>query len=299
MCTRSALEILWRQNTSVQLTERWQMRYPGYLLNPGDMFQVDPERAMWGIGQNSGKMGHLYKIRIGDMMKLRKNAPEAQTKAPRIYHKVLELDEDEDVDVDDPETAALLEDDSADAKPSSDAEPSSEQEAVGTRKSVLRTLLKSSKELLERAKAKKTIKSSLKRDFRAFIKDLRLSQSKIHTLSDSAVDDLQARFSQLSELLSPPKKLERQSEEAKEDEQAPAKEKKKKAPKNRSTGPRWHPRDWLSPFAFIPRYLEVNHAICSAVYLRHPVCGPGFAEVPTPYGFETGALAFNWYLRRR
>ena len=26
------------------------MRFPGYLLNPGDMFQVDPERVMFATG---------------------------------------------------------------------------------------------------------------------------------------------------------------------------------------------------------------------------------------------------------
>src|SRR5690348_14773840 len=26
------------------------MRYPGYLLNPGDMFQVDPERVLYATG---------------------------------------------------------------------------------------------------------------------------------------------------------------------------------------------------------------------------------------------------------
>lgn len=61
----------------------------------------------------------------------------------------------------------------------------------------------------------------------------------------------------------------------------------------------WRPREWMSAFAFVPRYLEVHHKICSAVYIRHPVARPGLAEVPTPYGLETNALAFNWYLRRR
>ena len=61
----------------------------------------------------------------------------------------------------------------------------------------------------------------------------------------------------------------------------------------------WRPREWMSAFAFLPRYLEVHHKICSAVYIRHPVARPGLAEVPTPYGLETNALAFNWYLRRR
>jgi hypothetical protein len=61
----------------------------------------------------------------------------------------------------------------------------------------------------------------------------------------------------------------------------------------------WRPRPYMSAFAFIPRYLEVNHKICSAVYLRHPVARPGLAEVPTPFPAETQQLAFNWYLRRR
>lgn len=61
----------------------------------------------------------------------------------------------------------------------------------------------------------------------------------------------------------------------------------------------WRPRPYMSAFAFIPRYLEVNQNICSAVYLRHPVARPGLAEVPTPIGQETQQLAFNWYLKRR
>ena len=61
----------------------------------------------------------------------------------------------------------------------------------------------------------------------------------------------------------------------------------------------WRPRDFMSAFAFVPRYLEVHPKICSAVYVRHPVARPGLAEVPTPFGAETLALAHNWYLRRR
>ncbi|KAF8438750.1 hypothetical protein BGX38DRAFT_1144877 [Terfezia claveryi] len=61
----------------------------------------------------------------------------------------------------------------------------------------------------------------------------------------------------------------------------------------------WQPRDYLSPFAFIPRYLEVNFTICHAVYLRHPVARPGATEVPSPFGPDTQQLAFHWFLRRR
>ncbi|RPA91958.1 alpha-L RNA-binding motif-containing protein [Choiromyces venosus 120613-1] len=61
----------------------------------------------------------------------------------------------------------------------------------------------------------------------------------------------------------------------------------------------WRPRDFMAPFAFIPRYLEVNHNTCHAVYLRHPVAKPGLAEAPSPYPEEILQMAFNWYLRRR
>lgn len=61
----------------------------------------------------------------------------------------------------------------------------------------------------------------------------------------------------------------------------------------------WEPRPYMSPFAFIPRYLEVNQNICAAVYLRHPVARRGVAEVPSPFPPAVMQLAFNWYLRRR
>ena len=61
----------------------------------------------------------------------------------------------------------------------------------------------------------------------------------------------------------------------------------------------WRPREFMSAFAFIPRYLEVNHNICAAVYLRHPVARPGISEVPSPFSESVGTLAYTWYLRRR
>ena len=61
----------------------------------------------------------------------------------------------------------------------------------------------------------------------------------------------------------------------------------------------WQPRQYMSAFAFIPRYLEVNQNICAAVYLRHPVARPGSAEVPTPFGESIATPAYGWYLRRR
>ncbi|KAJ6782452.1 hypothetical protein PWT90_11120 [Aphanocladium album] len=60
----------------------------------------------------------------------------------------------------------------------------------------------------------------------------------------------------------------------------------------------WAPRPFMAAFAYIPRYLEVNHNICAAVYLRHPVARKGRAEVPTPFSYLTNQLAHNWYLQR-
>ncbi|KYK59621.1 30S ribosomal subunit S4 [Drechmeria coniospora] len=60
----------------------------------------------------------------------------------------------------------------------------------------------------------------------------------------------------------------------------------------------WRPRPFMSAFAFIPRYLEVNPNICAAVYLRHPVARKGMAEVPTPFSYLTNQLTHNWYLER-
>jgi hypothetical protein len=60
----------------------------------------------------------------------------------------------------------------------------------------------------------------------------------------------------------------------------------------------WRPRPFLAPFAFIPRYLEVNPNICAAVYLRHPVARKGLAEVPTPFNYLTNQLTHNWYVER-
>lgn len=61
----------------------------------------------------------------------------------------------------------------------------------------------------------------------------------------------------------------------------------------------WKPKRFMNLFAFVPRYLEVNHHICHAVYLRHPVVRAGGAEVPNPFNDEMMQLAYNWYLRRR
>ncbi|PPR00672.1 hypothetical protein CVT24_000960 [Panaeolus cyanescens] len=62
-----------------------------------------------------------------------------------------------------------------------------------------------------------------------------------------------------------------------------------------------HIPDYASPWLFVPAYLEVSYATCSAVYVRHPTARPGYSEIPTPYDAD-GALiryAWEWYVQRR
>ena len=107
------------------------------------------------------------------------------------------------------------------------------------------------------------------------------------SVEEAAIEDIQARFDDLS------------VEEQKSVREAITLMRENPVDDSKPYATPWRPRPYMSAFAFIPRYLEVNQNICSAVYLRHPVARPGLAEVPTPYGQETQQLAFNWYLKRR
>lgn len=56
----------------------------------------------------------------------------------------------------------------------------------------------------------------------------------------------------------------------------------------------WRPRYYLSAFAFIPQYLEVNHNIGHAVYLRDPVAKPGISEVCAAHVGAREVLMNRW-----
>ncbi|KAG4305376.1 hypothetical protein PORY_000932 [Pneumocystis oryctolagi] len=43
------------------------------------------------------------------------------------------------------------------------------------------------------------------------------------------------------------------------------------------------PRPFMSPFAFVPAYLEVSYLTCSGIYLRHPIFQPDKSEIPSPF----------------
>ena len=58
---------------------------------------------------------------------------------------------------------------------------------------------------------------------------------------------------------------------------------------------------YASPWLFIPAYIEVSFATCSAIYVRHPTARPGYSEIPTPYDAdgEIVRFAWEWYVKRR
>lgn len=259
------------------------MIYPGYQLNPGDMFQVEPERVLYATGAP-------------------KDARERR--AGRLFRR---------------RSVATTGSSLAEPSPPPE-EPSSCEITPDTNfKEVLTNLIRSAKAILGATST--TISAKRKQDLRTFKRNLQKTLSRQGSLSES----LDPRILELASSLgisSPTSSSSPAASETSHDN-TPAFNPKVAAAvalskpdasiirealitarenpidDSKPYATPWRPREWMSAFAFVPRYLEVHHKICSAVYIRHPVARPGLAEVPTPYGLETNALAFNWYLRRR
>lgn len=259
-----------------------KMQYPGYQLNPGDMFQVEPERVLYATGATKDAF---------------------ERRATRRFRKTISSSKE-----DASETSAedsLLEEKAQESTPS----PS-----LDNPRRMLTHLLKQAKSAVLTPSADLT--PSRKRDIRAFQHTVKRTLSRINAVTD----DIEQQFQDLAQELNISAPAGADTEpDAHDSPSRPVDAKKlaisdaektllKKAIANLRANPvdpskpyatPWRPREYMSAFAFVPRYLEVHHRICSAVYLRHPVARPGSAEVPTPYGIETNTLAFNWYLRRR
>jgi hypothetical protein len=72
------------------------------------------------------------------------------------------------------------------------------------------------------------------------------------------------------------------------------------APPEEENGPRkWAPLDYMSPWMFIPAYLEVCFATCSAVFLRSPLVQPERMEIPSPYPPNWHQLVYEWYAQKK
>jgi ribosomal protein S4 len=259
------------------------MPFPGYMLNPGDMFQVEPSSVMFATG--------APKDRSSTARKIAKEKAAERAKA-REEH------------------------------PAPSHNPNQKVETVSTReeptpkelKEHMQSLMVDVENVLN-----EDVGAKDKQKFRAFRQTVRKAVSLWGKATPETVSTLDTQFTFLKDALDA--RRAEQAPAPAEDEATPmmspedqkklkdAFEKLKLEHEHISTWNKrdasapyatpWRPRDYMPAFAFIPRYLEVNQNICAAVYLRHPVARPGLAEVPTPFHVETGQLAFNWYLRRR
>lgn len=296
-----------------------RMIYPGYQLNPGDMFQVDPERVMYATGARKRKTNSP----VSDQERREQSAAD---KANRQQAK--EMEEENEMEDDESEAgAATLESD--EERQVMSVKPEDEKDA----KKAMKNLVVRAKRILEDSKRK--LSGKRQQELRAFAQSVRKTMSKhagnAETSAEDSIEDFETALAQIMTKI-PEDAVAKESTSAQQAEvtadaitkssnpqmQDPEKEDEYKARKDaellhaaleraranpidpsKPYATPWKPRDFMSAFAFIPRYLEVNQNICSAVYLRHPVARPGLAEVPTPFHGETLALAFNWYLRRR
>jgi hypothetical protein len=316
------------------------MAHPGYLLNPGDMFQVDPERVMFATGMPKPSSA-VAEESAEDAATASEDAVEANTD-----------DAENDQNVGD--------------KAAAETEEGAEEEEDP--RQILKNLLAQSKSIL--ASPREKLAAKRKQDLRAFQKSVKRTLSKSQSAT-ILTDSLEAQFLELQNQLqiarkepslpsdqdpktnlrdadltsdsAPAGKTEvpddvdsRYEDRVLEAERATERHTQVVTGSDSSqpssdtidtTGlsdqdindlkaafellrdnpidpskpylTPWQPREYMSAFAFIPRYLEVNQNICAAVYLRHPVARPGLAEVPTPFAESTNGSAFAWYLRRR
>jgi hypothetical protein len=277
------------------------MPYPGYLLNPGDMFQVDMDRVMFATGAPK----QIHQVRAGRKLRkmLRRRAKD--TKPHRVGTKAKKdlLKQQREEAEEKAQSRAVEEPTSSGWQ---DIELVRAQRKVDFG-SLLTQVEKSFDDRRLRPGAKQKI------ELRALRKDIlgamRTVNRKTAKTLDEELNSLLARMSITSS--SQQAQAEAEAEDQERNSKEPSKEQiraLREAMQREAENPvdeskpyatPWTPRPYMSAFAFIPRYLEVNHNICSAVYLRHPVARPRLAEVPSPFPVEVQQLAFNWYLRRR
>lgn len=310
------------------------MNHPSYLLNPGDLFQADTTRVMTCLGQRKKYRDKLLANQVAhdakrSASKRSSSTPAAEGNAqisssrssPNETEDQENAEEEEDID------ASLLEESTLATTEASTLDSTIEEISDATSsdpsaaaKKTLKSLLTRTKAILDDPRAKKNMSGKLKIEMRAYFKSLRTAMSKASSATPSLLEDLETEFAGLagrvasssssSSSTTPPPPQQNLQEQPTTPSPAPSDDSPdfQQALQSARDNPYdpslpyatpWRPRDWMSAFAFIPRYLEVNQRICAAVYLRHPVCRPGFAEVPTPFHPETGTLAHCWYLRRR
>ncbi|KAK8127416.1 hypothetical protein PG984_008524 [Apiospora sp. TS-2023a] len=282
------------------------MPYPAYKLNPGDMFQVDPDSVLFATGQPKKKGGSNAR----QATKAPQDNAEAEPAAEEAEGAEAEAAEASEVPEQDPETTDKPEEPKADMKPTRQAIQKLTKQAKSilardrdvstSQKQNLRSFLKKAKPLLSRAGRPAATPTDILSELNSMVKDLNLSDASAEAAATPAAAAAPTESSSAVTRREPPRSIDDlNADELKALHRLINEEEENPADPAKPYHTPWKPRDYMSPFAFIPRYLEVNQNVCSAVYLRHPVARVGSAEVPTPFGYQVNQLAFNWYLRRR
>lgn len=308
-----------------------QMRHPSYNLNPGDMFQVDVEKVLYGTGKQK-ESWEAKELEIAAQKRARSEAKarEAALKEATGREKVAKEGESEGEEAaDDTEGLTpeqlwklrnkelkgvikhvqyLLKDDTG---------------LNAKKKQKLRLFRQSAKRFLSRPPDEEVEANELIEDLQMQMRSLEIEGENLGLLTGEAADgDAEAEagaeagepgFNRTQEIN---KGLEGLTEEQKDKALAIMGDEKLTRAEMRSLArvlrydaenpldeskpykTPWEPKEFMAAFAHIPRYLEVNPFICSAIYLRHPVARRGHAEVPTPFNYFTNQLAHSWYLGR-
>ncbi|KAJ5482345.1 hypothetical protein N7475_001157 [Penicillium sp. IBT 31633x] len=283
-----------------------KMRHPSYLLNPGDLFQVEPDRVMFATGTPKNKVER----REGRLAQ-RKEEPEQADGAEAAAKVEAETKETAKEDTKDTLKALMTQAKTIMSKDKDTLPAKRKQELRGFQKAVRRVLSRSesSTVLTDSLEAQFSQLTLLLNAKRAEKQPEKKDQKEVKHTSDAvasnkgdkdvaASDKLSQAFAQATQGNEvDPSEL--SDEEFDTLKRALTQMRDNPIDNTKSYATPWRPRDYMSAFAFIPRYLEVNQNICAAVYLRHPVARPGSAEVPTPFGESIATPAYGWYLRRR
>ncbi|KXJ95294.1 hypothetical protein Micbo1qcDRAFT_192352 [Microdochium bolleyi] len=276
------------------------MPFPSYQLNPGDMFQVDPERVLYATGLP--KHGTKPRRQRGQNRRAKASGEEEAVEETAAAEEEATAEEAAEQDPETTDVAAAEKQDLAPTKQEIQGlikqakEVLSEQKLTVAQKRRVRDFIKQSKPLLGKTGRANADPAEILEQLATMVSGLKVEDGSADAAAaaaeEEAAESSTGRKKELSVADLTPEEKDRLRELIAKEQENPH------DPSKPYLTP-WKPRPYMAPFAFIPQYLEVNQSICSAVYLRHPVARHGSAEVPTPYDQNTNQLAFNWYLQRK
>jgi len=278
------------------------MRHPSYLLNPGDLFQVDPERVMFATGAPKTKFERR------EARQLKQKAEDGEGETEENKSDGAEVKEEKPENAKDTLKALMAQAKTIMSKDKDVLPAKRKQELRGFQKAVRRVLSRTetSTVLTDNLESQFSELTLLLKAKRAEKKPEKSKKDKEESTEETAVaQESEGASDKLSEAFkSAVEGGEVDTSELTDEEfdilkRALTQMRDNPIDHTKPYATPWRPRDYMSAFAFIPRYLEVNQNICAAVYLRHPVARPGSAEVPTPFGEAVMTPAYGWYLKRR